>query len=71
MASTAGQPSVSVAITPAVAERTGWNAGALLKDALTAAGGRGGGSRDLAQGGVPDAGKVAAVLSAIQERVLG
>jgi alanyl-tRNA synthetase len=69
IASSAGQPSVVVAITPAVAEGTGWNAGALLKDALNAVGGRGGGSRDLAQGGVPDPAKLAAVVSAIVSRV--
>jgi alanyl-tRNA synthetase len=37
---------------------------ALLREALNAAGGKGGGTRDFAQGSVPDASRVEAVLSA-------
>ena len=38
------------------------NMGALLKEAVTAAGGRGGGSQDMAQGGVTDGSILASVL---------
>jgi alanyl-tRNA synthetase len=39
-----------------------WDAGAALKALLAAAGGRGGGTRELAQGGVPSAEALAALL---------
>ena len=35
---------------------------ALLRDCLSTAGGKGGGSRDFAQGSIPDPGRVEAVL---------
>jgi len=41
----------------------------LMKEAMDAVGGRGGGSKDLAQGGVPDPGRVASVLQEIESRV--
>jgi alanyl-tRNA synthetase len=53
------QPTVVLAQTPGLP----FNAGGLLKDALAAAGGRGGGSRDLAQGGVPDAEKLRLLIA--------
>ena len=65
LASGAGQPGV------VFAQSAGgpFNMGALLKDALTQVGGRGGGSKDLAQGGVPDAASAEKVLRAAEERV--
>lgn len=51
VATTAAPATVMVAASP----DSGVNAGALLKTALTAVGGRGGGSATLAQGTVPDA----------------
>ncbi|MDR2866626.1 MAG: alanyl-tRNA editing protein [Methanomassiliicoccaceae archaeon] len=42
---------------------------AVLKDAMTAAGGRGGGKKDFAQGGVPDASKADAVFNGIMSSV--
>ena len=41
---------------------------ALMKEAMATVGGRGGGSKDLAQGGVPDAARVAPVLDQIASR---
>ena len=49
----------------ACSEDSGLNAGAILKPALTAAGGRGGGSATMAQGSVPKAGTLAAVVAAL------
>lgn len=37
--------------------------GALLRELVTAAGGRGGGSKDFAQGGIPDLGKLESLLN--------
>ncbi len=41
----------------------------LMKDAMAAAGGRGGGSKDLAQGGVPDANKVSELIEAAAGKI--
>ena len=41
----------------------------LMKEAMAASGGRGGGSKDLAQGGVPDAGKVAELLEMVAGKI--
>ena len=53
----------------ATAEDTGLDAGRLLREGVTKVGGRGGGSSRIAQGSVPDAGRlteaVASVLSAL------
>jgi len=43
--------------------------GALLKEAMTKLGGRGGGSKDLAQGGLPNAEGIDSVLKAIAENL--
>ena len=53
-----GQPTLIFAQTPGLPH----NMGALLKEAVTAAGGRGGGSQDMAQGGVGEAGALAGIL---------
>jgi alanyl-tRNA synthetase len=44
--------------------------GALMKETMTKLGGRGGGSKDLAQGGVPNADGIDSVLKAIAEKIL-
>lgn len=49
----------------ATAEDTGVDAGRVLKEALTSAGGRGGGSPRVAQGTVPNAGTLDEVVSAV------
>ena len=53
----------------ATAEDTGLDAGRLLREGVGRVGGRGGGSSRIAQGSVPDAGRlteaVASVLSAL------
>ncbi|HYN15899.1 MAG TPA: DHHA1 domain-containing protein [Terriglobales bacterium] len=54
VASTSGQPTLVFCQTPGLP----FNMGALLKDVLAAAGGRGGGARDFAQGSLPDASRV-------------
>jgi alanyl-tRNA synthetase len=41
----------------------------LLREALTAAGGKGGGTRDFAQGSLPDASRVQAIFSAVADRL--
>ena len=43
----------------------------LMKDAMAAVGGRGGGSKDLAQGGVPDVARVAPLLDQIASQLAG
>ena len=53
-----GQPTLIFAQTPGLPNHMG----ALLKEAVTAAGGRGGGSQDMAQGGVGDAGALGGIL---------
>ena len=50
----------------AASEDSGMDAGAVLKAALTAAGGRGGGAPRLAQGSVPNASALDTVLTAVQ-----
>ncbi len=50
----------------AVSEDAGIDAGKLLKSALTDAGGRGGGTARMAQGSVPDAGKLEGLLAAVR-----
>ncbi len=61
LASTAGQPTLVFAQSPGLTS----DMGAEMKKAMAALGGRGGGSRDFAQGGAPDAGKLAALLEEI------
>jgi alanyl-tRNA synthetase len=53
------------AILVAASADTGVNAGAALRTAVTALGGRGGGSARLAQGTVPTAGDLAATVAAV------
>jgi alanyl-tRNA synthetase len=43
--------------------------GSLMKQALTELGGRGGGSKDMAQGGATDASKIEAVLEAVSKKI--
>jgi alanyl-tRNA synthetase len=44
--------------------------GALMKETMAKLGGRGGGSKDLAQGGIPNADGIEAVLKAIAEKLV-
>ena len=50
---------------------SGINAGAVLKQALAEAGGRGGGTAELAQGGVADEAKLSLVATSVRNRILG
>jgi alanyl-tRNA synthetase len=43
--------------------------GALMKEALMELGGRGGGNKDMAQGGATDASKIEAVVEAIRRKI--
>ena len=52
----------------ATSEDSGVDAGKTLKEKLTAAGGRGGGSPRLAQGSVPDATALEAVVESLIKR---
>jgi alanyl-tRNA synthetase len=47
------------------------DAGAIMKEALASVGGRGGGSKDLAQGGVPDAAKLVELMESVAARIAG
>ncbi|HEX9254184.1 MAG TPA: alanine--tRNA ligase-related protein [Candidatus Angelobacter sp.] len=61
LASGAGQPTLVFAQSPGQKS----NMGQLMKDAMAQLGGRGGGSVDMAQGGLPGAGNMADVESAL------
>jgi alanyl-tRNA synthetase len=63
IASEVGQPTIVLACSAGAKV----DCGAILKQALAAAGGRGGGTRDMAQGGVADPGKLAEVLQRIKQ----
>jgi alanyl-tRNA synthetase len=52
----------------ASSEDSGIDAGRILKERLTAAGGRGGGSPRLAQGSVPDAAALELVVASLVSR---
>ena len=59
LGATQGQPAIVFAQSP----RQPFDMGALMKEALAKLGGRGGGSKDMAQGGPQEAGKIAEVLA--------
>ncbi len=61
LAATSGQPTLVFAQSPGLAS----DMGSEMKKAMAVLGGRGGGSKDFAQGGAPDANKIAAVLEEI------
>ncbi len=63
--SSAGQPGIVFAQTPGL----GNDMGALMKEALVTLGGRGGGNRDMAQGGAAAPEKIGAVLEGIAANV--
>ncbi|HSY92696.1 MAG TPA: DHHA1 domain-containing protein [Candidatus Binatus sp.] len=63
LATTSPQPSIVFAQSPGQP----FDMGALLKETMTKLGGRGGGSKDMAQGGVPNADGIEAALKAIAE----
>ena len=60
-----GSPALVFAQTPGGP----FDMGALMKEALAAAGGRGGGTRDMAQGGVASADRLETVIAAVAARV--
>ncbi len=60
-----GQPGVVFAQTAGLPN----DMGALMRQALVSLGGRGGGNRDLAQGGAADSGKIAQVIEDVAKRV--
>src|SRR6202030_1784490 len=61
LATTSPQPSLVFAQSPGQP----FDMGALMKDVMTKAGGRGGGSKDMAQGGIPNAEGIEARLKGI------
>jgi alanyl-tRNA synthetase len=61
LATTSPQPSLVFAQSPGQP----FDMGALMKDVMTKTGGRGGGSKDMAQGGIPNAEAIEARLKAI------
>jgi len=63
IASALGQPTVVLACSP----DTNIDRGAIVKQALAAGGGRGGGAREMAQGGVADPAKLALVMARIRD----
>jgi alanyl-tRNA synthetase len=65
LGTTIGQPSLVLSRSSDVEA----DVSALLKEALAAVGGRGGGTKDLAQGGVPDATKIPALLNQIRSKL--
>ena len=60
-----GQPTIVLSQTAGLPH----NCGALLKDALAAVGARGGGPRDMAQGGTPDAAKLETVVADLASKL--
>ncbi len=60
------QPSVVFAQTPGLPN----DMGALMKEALVELGGRGGGNKDMAQGGAQDASKIEAMLETVGRKIV-
>ena len=60
-----GQPAVVFAQTPGLK----FDMGALMKESMTALGTRGGGSKDLAQGGVPDSVKLTETVRQVADKL--
>ncbi len=72
LASTAGQPTVIFGCTAgACTAGLDLNMGGLLKEAVTARGGRGGGSKEMAQGGVASAADAESVVQEVAGRLRG
>lgn len=67
LAAGSGQPALVFAQAPGMR----FDMGALMKDTMTALGARGGGSKDLAQGGVPDASKLEDIVRQIADKLNG
>ena len=65
LGTTAGQPSIVLSRSQDVEV----DVSALLKEALAAAGGRGGGTKDLAQGGIADGAKIPELLDQIRSKL--
>ena len=67
MGTTCGQAGLVFAQTPGLP----FDMGALMKEAMAEVGGRGGGTKDMAQGGAPDAARVDDIVARFAERVRG
>lgn len=65
LASGAGQPTLVFAQTPGQK----YNMGQLMKDAMAQLGGRGGGSADMAQGGLPAGGADSAQIETLLQQI--
>jgi len=65
LATTSPQPSLVFAQSPGQP----FDMGALMKETMTKLGGRGGGSKDMAQGGIPNAAGVDAALNAVAAKL--
>lgn len=65
LGTTLGQPTIMLSRS----EGVDVDVSALMKEGLAAVGGRGGGTKDLAQGGVPDAGSVTVLLDQIAAKL--
>jgi alanyl-tRNA synthetase len=65
LGSSLGQPSLVFAQTPG----SGFDMGALMKQVLAEAGGRGGGSKDLAQAGLPEGADLEAALQSAEGNI--
>ena len=65
LASTSPQPSLILAQSPGLP----FDMGALMKEIMAQLGGRGGGSKDMAQGGAPNGDGIEAALNALEKRM--
>ena len=69
LATTSPQPSLVFAQSPGQSAGKSFDMGSLLKETLASLGGRGGGSKDMAQGGVPKPDGIEAALSAARQKL--
>ena len=69
LATTSPQPSVVFAQSPSGQSGQAFDMGALLKETMATLGGRGGGSKDMAQGGVATADGIDAALAAVAAKL--
>jgi len=70
LATTSPQPSVVFAQSPSGQSGQAFDMGALLKETMATLGGRGGGSKDMAQGGVATAEGIDAALAAVAVKLV-
>ena len=67
LAATSGQPAIVFAASPGQP----FDMGALMREALVKLGGRGGGSKDIAQGGPQQVEAIPQVLADLQSKIQG